>query len=621
MLSVLYLSTNTFIAACYYTIAFLIFQGLIRRQHLLSNPLVLATIAVFFSGVGHSAHVALAVGGHQSASTIFAIQASIDLITVLAAGTLIALRRYYSIFGEEQGVFADTQDQLEQANADLFKVNANLESLVAKRTEELLQTNQKLESEIRERKQAEEETRHLQNFLNSVVENLPIGVFIKEANDLRFLYCNKASEEITGYLKEDVIGKNDYDLFAEEQADLLTAHERRVLGKQKLLDISEQQIQTKHRGLRIFLTRKIPLLDESGRPRYLLGISEDITERKQAIEALRQSEAAQKQLIAFLRQQTTELETAMQKLQNTQSQMVQSEKMSSLGQLVAGVAHEINNPVSFIYGNLTYADQYTQDLLHLLHLYQHYYPQPVPEIQVQQESIDLDFVREDLSKMLSSMKLGADRIRQIVLSLQNFSRSDQAESKQLNIHEGLDSTLLILQHRLKAKLGNPGIELIKEYGDLPLVQCYGGQINQVFMNIIANAIDALEEYSYQNLAIRTIENLQPSFVRGYQKPPIFSTELPISSIKIRTEVLANDDNPRVVIRIRDNGPGISPEVKPKLFDPFFTTKPVGKGAGLGLSISYQIVVEKHGGVLKCFSEVGEGTEFWIEIPINQSKGR
>ena len=619
MLSVLYLSTNTFIAACYYTIAFLIFQGLIRRQHLLSNPLLLATIAVFFSGVGHSAHVALAVGGHQSASSIFAIQASIDLITVLAAGTLIALRRYYSIFGEDPLLLADTQNQLEQANADLFKVNANLESLVAKRTEELLQTNQKLESEIR-RKQAEEETRHLQNFLNSVVENLPIGVFIKEANDLRFLYCNQASEEITGYLKEDVIGKNDYDLFAEKQADLLTAHERKVLGKQKLLDISEQQIQTKHRGLRIFLTRKIPLLDESGRPRYLLGISEDITERKQAIEALRQSEAAQKQLIAFLRQQTTELETAMQKLQNTQSQMVQSEKMSSLGQLVAGVAHEINNPVSFIYGNLTYADQYTQDLLHLLHLYQHYYPQPVPEIQVQQESIDLDFVREDLSKMLSSMKLGADRIRQIVLSLQNFSRSDQAEIKQLNIHEGLDSTLLILQHRLKAKLGNPGIELIKEYGDLPLVQCYGGQINQVFMNIIANAIDALEEYSYQNLAIRTIENLQPSFVQGYQQPPIFSTEPPIS-IKIRTEVLANDDNPRVVIRIRDNGPGIPPEVKPKLFDPFFTTKPVGKGAGLGLSISYQIVVEKHGGVLKCFSEVGEGTEFWIEIPINQSKGR
>ncbi len=621
MLSVLYLSTNTFIAACYYTIAFLIFQGLVRRQHLLSNPLLLATIAVFFSGVGHSAHVALAVGGHESASTIFAIQASIDLITVLAAGTLIALRRYYSIFGEDPLLLADTQNQLEQANADLFKVNANLESLVAKRTKELLQTNQKLESEIRERKQAEEETRHLQNFLNSVVENLPIGVFIKEANDLRFLYCNKASEEITGYLKEDVIGKNDYDLFAEKQADLLTAHERRVLGKQKLLDISEQQIQTKHRGLRVFLTRKIPLLDEAGRPRYLLGISEDITERKQAIEALRQSEAAQKQLIAFLRQQTTELETAMQKLQNTQSQMVQSEKMSSLGQLVAGVAHEINNPVSFIYGNLTYADQYTQDLLHLLHLYQHYYPQPVPEIQVQQESIDLDFVREDLSKMLSSMKLGADRIRQIVLSLQNFSRSDQAESKQLNIHEGLDSTLLILQHRLKAKLGNPGIELIKEYGDLPLVQCYGGQINQVFMNIIANAIDALEEYSYQNLAIRTIENLQPSFVQGYQKPPIFSTEPPISSIKIRTEVLANDGNPRVLIRIRDNGPGIPPEVKPKLFDPFFTTKPVGKGAGLGLSISYQIVVEKHGGVLKCFSEVGEGTEFWIEIPINQSKGR
>jgi signal transduction histidine kinase len=227
-------------------------------------------------------------------------------------------------------------------------------------------------------------------------------------------------------------------------------------------------------------------------------------------------------------------------------------------------------------------------------LYQQHDPNPALEIQEQIAAIDLDFLIEDLPKILSSMKVGAERISQIVLTLRNFSRLDEAQMKQVDIHEGIDSTLLILQHLLKAHGKHPGIEVIKEYGTLPLVQCYAGQLNQVFMNILANAIDALNSYNTQR---------SPSEI---QKNP--------STIRIRTEMLGSD---YVIVRIADNGPGMTEEVRGKLFDPFFTTKPVGKGTGLGLSISYQIVVEKHGGVLKCVSQPGQGAEFWIEIPVVQ----
>ncbi|BAY23026.1 two-component sensor histidine kinase [Calothrix sp. NIES-2100] len=287
------------------------------------------------------------------------------------------------------------------------------------------------------------------------------------------------------------------------------------------------------------------------------------------------------------------LTEALHKLQETQAQLIQQEKMSSLGQLVAGVAHEINNPVNFIHGNLSPAEDYVQDLIELLKLYQKHYPQPDAEVQDFSEAIDLEFIVDDLSKILSSMKIGTNRIREIVLSLRNFSRLDEADMKVVDIHEGIDSTLLILQNRLKAKPEYAGIEIIKEYSNLPLVECYPGQINQVFMNIINNAIDALENY-----------HAQPD---DFRHP---------SQIIIRTE-LANQN--RVIVRIADNAGGITPEVIGKLFDPFFTTKPVGKGTGLGLSISYQIVVEKHSGVLRCESELGKGTEFWIEIPLQQEE--
>jgi two-component system, NtrC family, sensor kinase len=286
-----------------------------------------------------------------------------------------------------------------------------------------------------------------------------------------------------------------------------------------------------------------------------------------------------------LRQRTQALEVTLQELQQTQMQLVQSEKMSSLGQLVAGVAHEINNPVNFIYGNLNHARTYIEDLTRLVELYQQVYPEPLPLIAAEIETMDLPFVLEDLPKLLNSMKVGADRIQKIVMSLRTFSRMDEAEQKAVDIHAGLDSTLMILQSRLKAQGGRPAIEVTQHYGQIPPVECYAGQLNQVFMNILSNAIDALEEAWAQQ------PDLQPQ-------------------ISITTQLTPKE----VVIVIEDNGPGIPADVQGRLFDPFFTTKPIGKGTGMGLSISYQIITERHQGSLTCQSAPGQGTAFIIAIP-------
>jgi len=292
----------------------------------------------------------------------------------------------------------------------------------------------------------------------------------------------------------------------------------------------------------------------------------------------------QAELYNQARSKAQELETLLREYQRTQAQMVQSEKMSSLGQLVAGIAHEINNPVNFIYGNLNYARDYTHDLMSLIQLYQKHYPSPHAEIQAQANAVDLEFLLTDLPKILNSMRTGAERIQKIVLSLRNFSRMDEAEQKAVDIHEGIESTLMILQNRFKSSITKTSITITQEFGQLPPVDCYAGQLNQVFMNLISNAIDALEETNIENPEIR-----------------------------IKTDYLADN---WIQIRIADNGPGITPEQKNRLFDPFFTTKPIGKGTGLGLSISYQIVVEKHNGRLYCESQLGRGTEFIIEIPAN-----
>ncbi|MBD2677062.1 MULTISPECIES: ATP-binding protein [Nostoc] len=322
-------------------------------------------------------------------------------------------------------------------------------------------------------------------------------------------------------------------------------------------------------------------------------LGKEVQKRKQAELELQK---ANEELEIRVEERTTALQKTLNELQLTQTQLIQAEKMSSLGQMVAGIAHEVNNPVSFIYGNLHHAHKYTQDLLKLIEIYQQICQDPPLEIQKQIEEIDLSFLIEDITKLFESMTAGTQRIQEIVKSLRNFSRLDEAELKQVNIHEGIESTLMILDHRLQAKHDCPEIKVIKKYGQLPNVTCYPGQLNQVFMNILANAIDALEK----------------SAVAGqWSAANSKTTDKP--QIQITTELI---DKKWIAITIADNGFGIDEQVRSKLFDPFFTTKPVGKGTGLGLSISYQIIVEKHGGQLNCFSTPGKGAEFLIKIPVN-----
>ncbi|MGQ4650499.1 PAS domain S-box protein [Lyngbya aestuarii] len=364
-----------------------------------------------------------------------------------------------------------------------------------------------------------------------------------------------------------------------------------------------------------------------------LSVLRDITERKR-------SELALRTLTQQEQEKAQELEQALSELQRTQTQLVHNEKMVSLGQLVAGVAHEINNPVSFISCNIDPASEYTEELLKLLELYQQHYPEPVLEIIQKRESIDIDFITEDFPKLLGSMREGAERISKIVLSLRNFSRLDEKKKKRVDIHQGIDNTLLILQHRLKEHSHCPEIQLVKDYGELPLVECYPGQLNQVFMNIISNAIDALEGLSTDQLKVQSSQewNFKSSNSQCCRPKHLSTTSLVRAAncqptkpwIQIRTCVLTNSAPPsnhngtdtlgsKVFVYIANNGPSLAAEAYSRVFDPFFTTKPPGKGTGLGLSISYQIVVEKHGGQLTCRSLPGQGVEFVIELPITQEK--
>ncbi|MBW4492769.1 MAG: PAS domain S-box protein [Oscillatoria princeps RMCB-10] len=448
--------------------------------------------------------------------------------------------------------------------------------------------------EITERKRAEE-IRKSAELLQMVLDNIPQAIFWKNRNSV-YLGCNQKWCEIVGIsAPENIIGKTDCDLCEEESADKYREADRLVMDADTPeLHHIQRRIGADAREMWLDIN-KFPIHSPEGKVIGILGTIEDITYRVRAEEALRQSELRE-------RERALQLEETLRELQKTQAQLIQTEKMSGLGQMVAGVAHEINNPVNFIYGNLSYMGEYTTNLLDVLHLYQRHYPQPPAEIKAEIEAADLDFLVDDLPKMLSSMKAGAERIRQIVLSLRNFSRLDEADMKKVDIHDGIDSTLLILQNRLKPKADRAGIEVVQEYGNLPLVECYPGQLNQVFMNVLGNAIDALE-MGRGALGIGRGE-VKQSPVRHAPSP----------AIRIRTEVR---DGNRAVIRIADSGCGMTEEVKAHVFDPFFTTKPVGQGTGLGLAISYQIVTQKHGGKIWCESQPARGTEFWIEIPVRQ----
>lgn len=295
-----------------------------------------------------------------------------------------------------------------------------------------------------------------------------------------------------------------------------------------------------------------------------------------------------------LAQANAELTATFASLQHTQVQLIQAEKMSSLGQLVAGVAHEINNPVNFIYGNLVYLRSYSNSLLAIVQQFLEFYTEPPSKIQELIDDLDLDYMSRDLPKVIDSMQLGTQRIKEIILSLRNFSRMDEAEYKTVDLHDGIESTIVMLRHRLNRDLKRPAIKIIRNYGNLPMIECYAAQMNQVFMNILANAIDAIEE-KIRNQKLRELDQTS-------------------DCIEIQTILM---DQKFVSIRFLDNGIGIDPATQKKLFDPFFTTKPIGMGTGIGLSISYRIITEQHQGTIECISSIGKGTELIIKIPIVQ----
>lgn len=432
-------------------------------------------------------------------------------------------------------------------------------------------------TDISDRKAAQAELQMKEEFLRSIYDGTAHRIFaINVLADGRFVYSghNRAAEEATGWSSSSVVGKTPADLFGETDGRIIEDICQRCVDSRKPTTQEEKFILGGKEAW--VLTTFTPLRDRRGKVHRIVGTSFDIT-------AIKRAEAE-------LKQQRNTLQSTLETLKQTQAHLVQSEKMSSLGQLVAGVAHEINNPVNFIYGNLVHARQYIEDLLKLILLYRKQYPTPTPAIDEAIEIVELDFLIEDLPKLLGSMQVGTERIREIVLSLQRFSRMDESEMKVVNIHDGIDSTLMILQNRFRASPKSPEIKVIRDYGRLPLVECWAGQLNQVFMNILSNAIDALSESG-------------PG--EGSQ-----------GCITVTTQTLGGG---LVSISIQDNGAGVPSPIQRRVFDPFFTTKPIGKGTGLGLAISYQIITERHRGRLTCDSDPGVGTTFTITIPTRQHR--
>ncbi|VXD23856.1 response regulator [Planktothrix paucivesiculata] len=422
---------------------------------------------------------------------------------------------------------------------------------------------------------------------NGIVLDYRAGVTLPDATGETWLQSPTPAMANFPDFSPSFIGKPISEILSEDLMIWISHYAEQTLSQSKI-QIGEY-VQQVNGTWYAYEARCVP----SGRDEVLV-IVRDISDRKRL-------EAERLQAQALLIAQKKQIEKALNNLKQAQTQLVQNEKMVSLGQLVAGIAHEINNPINFIYGNISHAAGYVTSLASLIETYRQEFL-PNTKIKDLEEDIDLDFVMKDLQQLFSSMKSGSERVQKIVLSLRNFARLDEASAKLVDIHEGIDSTLLLLQHRLRGIETYPPIEVIKEYGDFPKITCYASQLNQVFLHILNNAIDALDFLSL------------PIYIED-KKSERDPTVHPVSpKIWIRTQLT---DAGTVVIRIKDSGVGVMESVKPHLFDPFFTTKPVGCGTGLGLSISYQIIVQQHQGRITCCSSPGEGAEFIIEIPSTQ----